>query len=177
MPETAPPDVKPLSFTLNVNGTDRALAIDPRTTLLEALREHLGLTGAKKGCDRGQCGACTVLVEGRRIYSCLALAAAHEGERIVTVEGLSADATHPLQLAFVEHDAFQCGYCTSGQIVSAVALLDEVREGAASIVTPRLTGKVELSDDEIRERMSGNLCRCGAYVNIVDAVRAAAESS
>ena len=143
-----------------VNGEPRSLAIDPRVTLLDALRERLGLTGTKKGCDRGQCGACTVLVDGRRVNACLTLAATLEGASVTTIEGLSRDATHPVQRAFLEHDAFQCGYCTPGQILSCVALLDETRRERAL-----------LGDDEIRERMSGNLCRCGAYVNIVAAVR------
>jgi xanthine dehydrogenase YagT iron-sulfur-binding subunit len=160
-----------LDVTLRVNGALHALKLDPRMTLLQALRDRLHLTGTKQGCDRGQCGACTVLVEGRRVYSCLALAAAHDGDAITTIEGLAAEA---LQAAFVEHDAFQCGYCTCGQIVSAAAMLDEARAGAPSAVTPRLSEPIELTDEEIRERMSGNLCRCGAYVNIVAAVRAAA---
>ena len=171
MTDTAAPEARAIELVLNVNGTARRLTLDPRVTLLEALRDHLGLTGSKQGCDRGQCGACTVLVNGRRIYSCLALAACHEGDRVTTIEGLAAEA---LQSAFVEHDAFQCGYCTSGQIVAAAALIEEVRAGAASAVTPRLSAAPEVTDDEIRERMSGNLCRCGAYPNIVAAVRAAA---
>ncbi len=177
MSEGATPEGGVLEVTLKVNGAERSLRIDPRVTLLEALRDQLGLTGAKKGCDRGQCGACTVLVNGRRVYSCLTLAAAHDGERVTTVEGLAGSALHPMQSAFVEHDAFQCGYCTSGQIVSAVALVDEARAGAASAVTPHLGADLELTDDEIRERMSGNLCRCGAYPNIVAAVRAVADAS
>lgn len=163
-----------------VNGHGRELALDPRVTLLDALREHLHLKGTKKGCDRGQCGACTVLVDGRRINACLALAAAQDGADIVTIEGLGDErAMHPVQQAFIEHDAFQCGYCTSGQIVSAVALLDEALAGAASAVspTPSTPGPVALSDAEIRERMSGNLCRCGAYVNIVAAIRAVADKN
>ena len=177
MSDTPAPQPGALEIALSVNGSERRLRIDPRVTLLEALRDRLGLTGAKKGCDRGQCGACTVLVNGRRVYSCLALAVAHEGERITTIEGLAGEALHPLQSAFVEHDAFQCGYCTSGQIISALALIDEARTGAASAVTPHLATQPELTDAEIRERMSGNLCRCGAYPNIVAAVRAAAEES
>jgi xanthine dehydrogenase YagT iron-sulfur-binding subunit len=150
-------------ITLNVNGRPYALAIESRVTLLDALREHLGLMGTKKGCDRGQCGACTVLANGRRINSCLALAAAHEGDEITTIEGLARGGRlHPVQAAFVEHDAFQCGYCTPGQICSAVALLSEAAAQG-----------VELTDDEIRERMSGNICRCGAYPNIVAAVKKA----
>ena len=177
MTENPTPQVDPLELALNVNGADRKLQVDPRTTLLEALRDHLGLTGSKQGCDRGQCGACTVLVNGRRVYSCLSLAATHEGDTVTTIEGLATGALHPLQRAFVEHDAFQCGYCTPGQIVSAAALIEEARAGAASAVTPRMTEPLELSDPEIRERMSGNLCRCGAYPNIVAAVRAVAGES
>ena len=162
-------------MTLRVNGIEHELTVDTRTTLLDALRERLGLTGTKKGCDRGQCGACTLLVDGRRIYSCLALAVAvaHQGAEILTIEGLAADDDlHPLQRAFVEHDAFQCGYCTPGQICSAVAMLDEAARGWPSAVTEDLaTTDITLDDDEIRERMSGNLCRCAAYVNIVAAVR------
>src|SRR2546425_7910616 len=163
-------------ITLRVNGTTHQLSVDTRTTLLDLLRERLGLTGTKKGCDHGQCGACTVLVNGRRINSCLTLAIAHEGDDITTVEGLArGDALHPVQAAFLEHDAFQCGYCTPGQICSAVALLDEARKGAVSAVTPdvRKTGAASLTDEEIRERMSGNICRCGAYPNIVAAGTAA----
>ncbi len=157
--------------TLRVNGASHELTIEPRVTLLDALREHLGLTGTKKGCDRGQCGACTVLVDGQRINSCLTLAVMHEGREITTVEGLGGEGEpHPVQEAFMENDGFQCGYCTPGQVCSAVALLGEVRQGQASAVTQgeRPEG---LSDEEIRERMSGNLCRCGAYPNIVAAVR------
>jgi xanthine dehydrogenase YagT iron-sulfur-binding subunit len=148
--------------TLHVNGTEHRLTLDTRTTLLDALREHLDLTGTKKGCDHGQCGACTVLIDGRRANSCLALAVAHDGARITTIEGLGGDdgELHPLQAAFVEHDAFQCGYCTPGQLCSAAGMLEEARaEGA------------RLDAAEIRERMSGNICRCGAYVNIVAAIR------
>jgi xanthine dehydrogenase YagT iron-sulfur-binding subunit len=165
--------VSDIDVALRVNGTEHALTVDARTTLLDALRERLGLTGAKKGCDRGQCGACTILVDGRRVNSCLALAVAHQGAEILTIEGLAAgEDLHPLQRAFVEHDAFQCGYCTPGQICSAVALLDEARRGWPSAVTENLAAtEVTLDDDEIRERMSGNLCRCAAYVNIVAAVR------
>jgi xanthine dehydrogenase YagT iron-sulfur-binding subunit len=157
-----------------VNGRAEDLAIDPRTTLLDVLRERLALTGTKKGCDRGQCGACTVHVNGRRVNACLTLAATLEGSEVVTIEGLAgALGPHRAQVAFLERDAFQCGYCTPGQIMSCVALVEEARKGAASAVTAdvRRDGPVELTDDEIRERMSGNLCRCGAYVNIVAAVR------
>ena len=158
-----------------VNGHLHHLALDPRTTLLDALRDHLALAGSKKGCDHGQCGACTVLVEGRRINSCLTLAAMHDGQSITTIEGLAfGQDLHPMQAAFVEHDGFQCGYCTSGQICSAVGMLAESREGAPSYVTADLTqSATELSDDEIRERMSGNICRCAAYPNIVAAIRQA----
>jgi xanthine dehydrogenase YagT iron-sulfur-binding subunit len=163
--------------TFEVNGMTRELTLDPRVTLLDALRDHLRLTGTKKGCDRGQCGACTVLVNGRRVNACLTLAVSLDGDRVTTVEGLArGDALHPVQQAFVEHDGFQCGYCTPGQICSAVALIDEARAGAVSAVTSdvRAPATLPLSDDEVRERMSGNLCRCGAYVNIVAAVQAAA---
>jgi len=149
-------------------------------TLLDLLRERLALTGTKKGCDHGQCRACTVLANGRRINSCLSLAVSHDGDEITTVEGLSHDGNlHPMQAAFIEHDGFQCGYCTPGQICSAVALVNEVRNGDASQVTRdlRKTGPIELTDDEVRERMSGNICRCGAYPGIVQAVRAVARAS
>ena len=139
--------------------------------MLDALREHLHLTGTKKGCDHGQCGACTVIVDGRRINSCLSLAVQHDGDRITTIEGLAeAGALHPLQAAFIEHDGFQCGYCTPGQIMSGVAIIDEIRAGIPSHVTSDLTAPVAMSGTEIRERMSGNICRCGAYPNIVDAI-------
>ena len=163
--------------TLTINGRPYELPLDTRVTLLDLLRERIGLTGTKKGCDHGQCGACTVLADGRRINACLALAVAHAGEEITTIEGLAdGEALHPVQAAFIEHDAFQCGYCTPGQICSAVALLREARDGAASAATAdvRVLGPAALTDEEIRERMSGNLCRCGAYPNIVAAVRAAA---
>lgn len=157
--------------SLQVNGKARRLELDPRTTLLDALREHLHLTGTKKGCDHGQCGACTVIVDGRRLNSCLTLAVMHEGAEVVTVEGLGTPgAMHPMQTAFVKHDGFQCGYCTPGQICSAVAVLNEIKQGIPSHVTPDLTVRPMFSADELRERMSGNLCRCGAYANIVDAV-------
>jgi len=168
----------PVPVRLRVNGHDYDLQLEPRVTLLDALREYIGLTGTKKGCDRGQCGACTVLVNDRRINACLALAVAHAGDRIRTVEGLAgAAALHPVQAAFIAHDGFQCGYCTSGQICSAVAMLVEARGDTISAATAdvRRKGPVELTDAEIRERMSGNLCRCGAYVGIVAAVRDAAK--
>ena len=164
-----------LEVTLQINGANHALRLDPRVTVLDALREHLGLTGAKKGCDHGQCGACTVLVDGRRANSCLLLAAAAEGAEITTIEGLAdGEELHPVQAAFVEHDAFQCGYCTPGQICSAVGAIAEARAGWPSAVTADLKAPVELDAAEIRERMSGNLCRCGAYANIVPAVADAA---
>jgi xanthine dehydrogenase YagT iron-sulfur-binding subunit len=163
------------SLSLTVNGERHELTLDTRTTLLDLLRERLGLAGAKKGCDHGQCGSCTVLVDGRRIKSCLALAVAHDGEEITSIEGLAdGDALHPVQAAFVEHDAFQCGYCTPGQILSAVGMLDEVRRGWPSHVTADLGADPRLDEHEIRERMSGNLCRCAAYANIVPAIADAA---
>ena len=168
--EPPPPAVK---VELRINGRLRSLMLDPRTTLLDALREHLSLTGSKKGCDHGQCGACTVLIEGRRINSCLTLAVMHDGQSVTTVEGLAlGDDLHPVQAAFVEHDGFQCGYCTSGQICSAIGMLAESRQGMPSYVTDDLTQPAaELTDVEIRERMSGNICRCAAYPNIVAAIR------
>jgi len=156
---------------LKVNGKEKSLALDPRTTLLDALREHLHLTGTKKGCDHGQCGACTVIVEERRINSCLTLAVMHDGEAITTIEGLGTpDKMHPLQKAFVEHDGYQCGYCTPGQICSAVAMLGEIERGVPSHASADLMD-IAFSDAEVRERMSGNICRCAAYPNIVAAIR------
>jgi xanthine dehydrogenase YagT iron-sulfur-binding subunit len=164
---------------LNINGKEYQLSLEPRVTLLDALREYIGLTGAKKGCDRGQCGACTVLVNGRRINSCLTLAVMHEGDKITTIEGVAkGEQLAPLQAAFIEHDAFQCGYCTPGQICSATACIDEMHAGTASAVTEDVRkAPLALTDDEIRERMSGNLCRCGAYPNIVIAIRSVASRS
>ena len=167
-------EVQRAQIVLRINGEGHEIAVDTRSTLLDVLRERLDLTGAKKGCDHGQCGACTVLVGGRRANSCLLLAVAVRGE-VTTVEGLaSGDELHPVQAAFVEHDAFQCGYCTPGQICSAVGAIEEFREGRPSFVTEDLTGVPALDEAEIRERMSGNLCRCGAYANIVPAVAEAA---
>lgn len=162
-------------MNLRVNGQDRSVRLDPRTTLLDALREHLGLTGSKKGCDQGQCGACTVHVDGHRALSCLSLAIAQQGREITTIEGLAdGEQLHPMQSAFLECDAFQCGYCTPGQILSAVAMLQEAAAGVPSHVTADVSappGLRDLSAEEIRERMSGNICRCGAYPNIVDAIK------
>jgi xanthine dehydrogenase YagT iron-sulfur-binding subunit len=168
----APTDAPSLTkVAFDVNGTRRELQLDTRTTLLDALREHLRLTGTKKGCDHGQCGACTVLVAGRRINSCLTLAVMHEGDAITTVEGLGRPgALHPMQAAFVKHDGFQCGYCTPGQICSAVAVLGEIAAGVPSHVSADLRAVPDVTVDELRERMSGNLCRCGAYSNIIEAI-------
>jgi xanthine dehydrogenase YagT iron-sulfur-binding subunit len=167
------PRLSPVKVELQVNGRTHSLILDPRTTLLDALREHLALTGSKKGCDHGQCGACTVLIDGRRINSCLTLAVMHDGDAITTIEGLArGDDLHPLQAAFIEHDGFQCGYCTSGQICSAVGMLAESRQGMPSYVTEDLAQPAnELTEVEVRERMSGNICRCAAYPNIVAAIR------
>ncbi|MGI4847349.1 MAG: aldehyde dehydrogenase iron-sulfur subunit PaoA [Janthinobacterium lividum] len=156
---------------IEVNGQLHRLEVDARTTLLDVLRENLQLTGTKKGCDHGQCGACTVILDGRRINSCLTLAVMHEGSKLTTIEGIgSADKLHPMQAAFIKHDGFQCGYCTPGQICSAVAVLEEIRQGLPSHVTGSLTERPTISIMEIRERMSGNICRCGAYSNIIDAI-------
>ncbi|WP_299360695.1 2Fe-2S iron-sulfur cluster-binding protein [uncultured Paracoccus sp.] len=166
-----------MEISLTVNGAQHRLRLDdPRVTLLDALRQHLGLTGTKKGCDHGQCGACTVMLDGRRMNACLSLAVMHDGDAITTIEGIgTAEALAPMQAAFIRHDGFQCGYCTPGQIVSATAMLDELRQGWPSQMSADLTAP-QFTDDEIRERMSGNLCRCSCYPNIVDAIRDAAEA-
>ncbi len=178
-PAPASPDLLPQMMTVNlrINGKAESLTLDTRTTLLDALREHLALGGTKKGCDHGQCGACTVLIDGRRANACLALAVMVDGSEITTIEGLSSfGALHPMQQAFMTHDGFQCGYCTPGQICSAVGMLDEARRGMPSHVTASLTqAGATLNDEEIRERMSGNLCRCSAYPNIVKAIRVVAQ--
>ncbi|TIQ44306.1 MAG: 2Fe-2S iron-sulfur cluster binding domain-containing protein [Mesorhizobium sp.] len=175
----SPTPVPTMPMSLRINARDFAVELDPRTTLLDALRNHLGLTGSKKGCDHGQCGACTVLVGGRRINSCLTLAAMHEGDEITTIEGLAeGDRLHPVQAAFVARDGFQCGYCTPGQICSAVGMLGEARAGWPSHASADVAAaSVALTDAEIRERMSGNICRCAAYPNIVAAIRDAAEEA
>jgi xanthine dehydrogenase YagT iron-sulfur-binding subunit len=164
-----------VEVTLDINGHSHRLQLDPRTTLLDALREHLAMTGTKKGCDLGQCGACTVLLDGRRINSCLTLAVMHDGQTIATIEGVAdGGALHPMQSAFIEHDGFQCGYCTSGQICSAIGMLTESRAGMPSYVTEDLSVEYPaLTDPEIRERMSGNICRCAAYPNILAAIKQA----
>ena len=165
-------------ISLRVDGSQHDVHVDNRITLLDLLREHLGVTAPKKGCDHGQCGSCTVLLDGRRATTCLAFAVAHDGAEIVTAAGLGdADALHPVAAAFLEHDGFQCGYCTPGQICSAVGMLDEVKAGQPSAVTDDIDGSPELTDDEIRERMSGNLCRCAAYPNIVAAIHHSIGSS
>ena len=166
---TPAPTQMPVSLT--VNGKSHTLNLDTRTTLLDTLREHLKLTGTKKGCDHGQCGACTVIVNGERINSCLSLAVQHDGDEVTTIEGLGTPGDlHPMQAAFVEHDGYQCGYCTPGQICSAVATLEEIRKGVPSHVTEDLTGAMQATNLEMRERMSGNICRCGAYSNIAEAM-------
>jgi xanthine dehydrogenase YagT iron-sulfur-binding subunit len=165
----APPTMATVS--LEVNGKRQSLELDTRTTLLDALREHLHLTGTKKGCDHGQCGACTVIVEGKRINSCLSLAVMHQGDKVTTIEGLGTpDHLHPMQAAFIKHDGYQCGYCTPGQICSAVAVLDEIKAGVPSHVTGDLSAHPQPTNIEMRERMSGNICRCGAYSNIAEAM-------
>ncbi|WP_428630812.1 aldehyde dehydrogenase iron-sulfur subunit PaoA [Sphingopyxis sp.] len=167
-PANRPPTAR---VAFEVNGKAHDLELDTRTTLLDALREHLRLTGTKKGCDHGQCGACTVIVDGRRINSCLSLAVMHDGDKITTIEGLGLPGDlHPMQEAFIVHDGYQCGYCTPGQICSAVAVLDEIKAGIPSHVTADLTNMPTVTRPELRERMSGNICRCGAYSNIVDAI-------
>ena len=177
--ETAPPVMQPQmkALTLKINGEAKQVSVDTRTSLLDTLRENLDLTGSKKGCDHGQCGACTVLLDGRRVNACLTLAVAAEGYEVTTIEGLAhGDQLHPMQASFLEHDGYQCGYCTPGQICSAVATLDEAKRGELSVVS-YASGKLDhplLTDNEIKERMSGNICRCGAYPNIVAAVRAVA---
>ncbi|MCK1361049.1 aldehyde dehydrogenase iron-sulfur subunit PaoA [Bradyrhizobium sp. 199] len=163
--------------SFEVNGKPYSLQLDTRTTLLDALREHIHLTGSKKGCDHGQCGACTVIVNGVRINSCLTLAVMHQDDRITTIEGLGTpEQLHPMQAAFIKHDGYQCGYCTPGQICSAVAVLDEIKAGIPSHVSADLTSPPELTNVEMRERMSGNICRCGAYSNIAEAIAEAAGS-
>ena len=174
------PAAETVAIRLRVNGQNYGLRLDPRTSLLDLLREKLDLPGTKKGCNHGQCGACTVLVDGRRINSCLALAVIYDGSEITTIEGLAkGDELHPLQAAFVRHEGFQCGYCTPGQICSAVGMINEVSQGTASHVTEdvRAGGNVALTDNEIRERMSGNICRCGAYPGIVAAIREVTQQS
>lgn len=175
--ELAPPGGTNL-VQLRINGSDHQLELDTRTSLLDALREHLGITGPKKGCNQGACGACTVLADGQRIVSCLALAIQYEGREITTIEGLSqGGALHPLQAAFIRHDGFQCGYCTPGQICSTIGMLRELEAGLPSAVTADMAStEIPLSDAELKERMSGNLCRCGAYVGICEAIREYAES-
>lgn len=174
--ETAQNGAERSNVSLVVNGAKHQLELDNRTTLLDALREYLKLTGTKKGCDHGQCGACTVSVNGERINACLTLAVMHEGDDVATIEGLGeADYLDPMQQAFLDHDAFQCGYCTPGQICSAKAVLKEIRADLPSHVTQDLTAPIEVTDAEIRERMSGNLCRCGAYANILKAINQVAE--
>ncbi len=175
---TRPPAPGNIDVDLDVNGHTHKLSLDPRTTLLDAMRDHLGLTGTKKGCDHGQCGACTVLVNGVRLNSCLSLAASREGDKIVTIEGLAeGDKLHPMQAAFVKADAFQCGFCTPGQICSAVGMVSELQRGVPSSVALDFASKPTGSVEEVRERMSGNICRCAAYPNIVAAIIAASEGT
>ncbi len=175
-PKPQQPSITKVSF--KVNGKVHELELDTRTTLLDALREHLHLTGTKKGCDQGQCGACTVIAGGHRIYSCLTLAVMHQGDSITTIEGLGAPGNlHPMQAAFVKYDGFQCGYCTPGQICSAMAVLSEIKAGIPSYVTVDLTARPQLTPAELRERMSGNICRCGAYSNIAEAITEVAGSA
>jgi len=170
-PQSAAKTAPGLPVSFKVNGQPRTLELDPRTTLLDALREHLNLTGTKKGCDHGQCGACTVIVNGERINSCLSLALQHEGDAVTTIEGLGTPGNlHPMQAAFVKHDGYQCGYCTPGQICSAVAVIDEMRAGIPSHVQADVAKKPPMTTAEMRERMSGNICRCGAYSNIAEAM-------
>ena len=171
----APPAAMPVSLT--VNGKRQSLMLDTRTTLLDTLREHLKLTGTKKGCDHGQCGACTVIVNGERINSCLSLAVQHQGDEVTTIEGLGTpEKLHPMQAAFVKHDGYQCGYCTPGQICSAVSVLDEIKRGVPSHVQADITDKPGFTNIEMRERMSGNICRCGAYSNIAEAMSEVAKA-
>jgi xanthine dehydrogenase YagT iron-sulfur-binding subunit len=171
------PDAPVLArVSIDINGKRQTLELDTRTTLLDALREHLKLTGTKKGCDHGQCGACTVIVEGRRINACLSLAVMHEGDKVTTIEGLGTpDHLHPMQAAFVKHDGYQCGYCTPGQICSAVSVLNEIKAGVPSHVTADLNASLKVTEAELRERMSGNICRCGAYSNIIEAISEVSE--
>jgi xanthine dehydrogenase YagT iron-sulfur-binding subunit len=180
VPAESASSTEKLNVELRINRETHRIQLDPRVTLLDVLREQLNLTGAKKGCDQGQCGACTVLADGKRVLACLSLAVAHQGLEITTIEGLAeGDQLHPMQAAFMECDGFQCGYCTPGQIISAVALMKESGDEVPSHVTPdvlRAPGLADLSDEEIRERMSGNICRCGAYPNIVDAVKHARDT-
>lgn len=176
--QNSPNTVAPVQLNIKINGSQHQLEVDTRTTLLDLLRENLHFVGTKKGCDHGQCGACTVLANGKRINSCLSLALMNDGMEIITIEGLAdKDNLHPMQAAFVEHDALQCGYCTPGQICSAIAMLDEVKHGAPSAVTSDIGNltNIALSDNEISERMSGNICRCGAYPGIVAAIRSVSQ--
>ena len=175
---TSPAGVPMIAVDLKINGRNHSLNLDTRTTLLDALREHVQLTGTKKGCDHGQCGACTVMVNGKRINSCLTLAAMHQGDEITTIEGLGQPGNlHPMQAAFVKHDGYQCGYCTPGQICSAVATLQEIKAGVPSHVSVDITAIQKATPDEIRERMSGNICRCGAYANMLDAITEVSEGA